>query len=167
MGTHSPSAEDRHGSASARVCERAYSIPVDSERCLTRSPTLRERKPSRSVAHRTEMAEWHSLSQVQLRQHRQATRQQANALQVSELSYSVQRLSPTVRCRSSKLLAVGTWVQAFHICSALSNPDAVDIRDVLPVTNKAGWNLAMRIHESWEFYRRSGERTSGAQSDGG
>ena len=53
--------------------------------------------------------------------------------------------------------SLGTWVQAFHICSALSNPDAVDIRDVLPVTNKAGWNLAMRIHEAWEF-RRSGER---------
>ena len=58
--------------------------------------------------------------------------------------------------RSSKH-SLGTWVQAFHICSALSNPDAVDIRDVLPVTNKAGWNLAMRIHEAWEF-RRSGER---------
>ena len=58
--------------------------------------------------------------------------------------------------RSSKH-SLGTWVQAFHICSALSNPDAVDIRDVLPVTNKSGWNLAMRIHESWEF-RRSGER---------
>ena len=57
--------------------------------------------------------------------------------------------------RSSKL-PLSIWVQAFHICSTLSNPDAVDIRDVLPVTNKAGWNLAMRIHESWEF-RRSGE----------
>ena len=58
--------------------------------------------------------------------------------------------------RSSKL-SPSVWVQAFHICSALSNPDAVDIRDVLPVTNKSGWNLAMRIHEAWEF-RRSGER---------
>ena len=56
--------------------------------------------------------------------------------------------------RSSKL-PPSVWVQAFHICSALSNPDAVDIRDVLPVTNKAAWNLAMRIHESWEFYRRN------------
>ena len=56
--------------------------------------------------------------------------------------------------RSSKL-PPSVWVQAFHICSALSNPDAVDIRDVLPVTNKSGWNLAMRIHEAWEFYRRN------------
>ena len=63
--------------------------------------------------------------------------------------------------RSSKL-PPSVWVQAFHICSALSNPDAVDIRDVLPVTNKAAWNLAMRIHESWEFYRRN-PQTSGAQ----
>ena len=44
-----------------------------------------------------------------------------------------------------------TWVQAFHICSAVSNPDAVDIRDLLPVTNKAAWNLALRIHEAWEL----------------
>ena len=51
--------------------------------------------------------------------------------------------------------SLGTWVKAFHICSALSNPDAVDIRDLLPVTNKAAWNLAMRIHESWEFYQRN------------
>ena len=58
--------------------------------------------------------------------------------------------------KASKL-PLSVWVQALHICSALSNPDAVDIRDVLPVTNKSGWNLAMRIHESWEF-RRSGER---------
>ena len=57
--------------------------------------------------------------------------------------------------KSSKL-SPSVWVQAFHICSALSNPDSVDIRDLLPVTNKAGWNLAMRIHEAWEF-RRSGE----------
>lgn len=54
--------------------------------------------------------------------------------------------------RSSKH-SLGTWVQAFHICSAFSNPDAVDIRDILPVTNKAAWNLAMRIHEAWEFYK--------------
>ena len=32
--------------------------------------------------------------------------------------------------------------------------DAVDMRDILPVTNKAAWNLAMRIHEAWEFYGR-------------
>ena len=57
--------------------------------------------------------------------------------------------------RSSKH-SLGTWVQAFHICSALSNPTAVDIRDVLSVTNKAGWNLAMRIHEAWEFRNTSG-----------
>ena len=56
--------------------------------------------------------------------------------------------------RSSKH-SLGTWVQAFHICSALSNPAAVDIRDVLPVTYKAAWNLAMRIHEAWEFRRIS------------
>ena len=55
--------------------------------------------------------------------------------------------------RSSKH-SLGTWVQALHICSALSNPDAVDMRDILPVTNKAAWNLAMRIHEAREFYRR-------------
>lgn len=53
--------------------------------------------------------------------------------------------------RSSKH-SLGTWVQALHICSAFSNPDAVDMRDILPVTNKAAWNLAMRIHEAWEFY---------------
>ena len=64
--------------------------------------------------------------------------------------------------RASKL-PLSVWVQAFHICSALSNPGAVDIRDALPVTNKlpvttkASWNLAMRIHEAWEF-RRSSER---------
>ena len=58
--------------------------------------------------------------------------------------------------------SLGTWVIAFHICSSLSNPDAVDIRDVLPVTNRAAWNLAMRIHESWEFYR-SNPRASSAQ----
>ena len=63
--------------------------------------------------------------------------------------------------RSSKH-SFGTWVIAFHICSALSNPDAVDMRDVLPVTNKAAWNLAMRIHEAWEFYRRN-PRASSAQ----
>ena len=63
--------------------------------------------------------------------------------------------------RSSKH-SLGTWVIAFHFCSALSNPDAVDIRDVLPVTNKAAWNLAMRIHEAWEFYRRN-PRASSAQ----
>ena len=56
--------------------------------------------------------------------------------------------------RSSKH-SLGIWVQAFHICSAFSNSDAVDIRDLLPVTNKAGWNLAMRIHEAFEFYRRN------------
>ena len=55
--------------------------------------------------------------------------------------------------RSSKH-ALGIWVQAFHLCSAFSNPDAVDMRDILPVTNKAAWNLAMRIQEAWEFYRR-------------
>ena len=53
--------------------------------------------------------------------------------------------------RSSKH-SLGTWVQALHICSAFSNPNAVDMRDVLPVTNKAAWNLAMRIHEAWEFW---------------
>ena len=56
--------------------------------------------------------------------------------------------------------SLGTWVQAFHICTAFSNPDAVDIRDVLPVTRKAGWNLAMRIHEGWEFYRRNPQSSS-------
>ena len=56
--------------------------------------------------------------------------------------------------RSSKH-SLGTWVQALHICSALSNPDAVDIRDTLSVTYKAGYNLAMRIHEAWEFRRVS------------
>ena len=61
--------------------------------------------------------------------------------------------------RSSKH-SLGTWVQAFHICSALSNPDAVDIRDLLPVTRKAGWNIAMRIHEAWEFYRRNPQASS-------
>ena len=55
--------------------------------------------------------------------------------------------------RSSKH-SVGTWVQALHLCSAVSNPDAADMRDILPVTNKASWNLAMRIHEAWEFYGR-------------
>lgn len=50
--------------------------------------------------------------------------------------------------------SLSTLVQAFHLCSALSNPDAVDIRDVLPLTGKAGWNLAMRIHEAREFYPR-------------
>ena len=54
--------------------------------------------------------------------------------------------------RSSKH-SLGIWVKAFHICSAFSNPDGVDIRDLLPVTNKAGRYLAMRIHEAWEFYR--------------
>jgi len=49
---------------------------------------------------------------------------------------------------------LGIWAQAFQLCSALSNPDAVDMRDILPITNKASWNLAMRIHEAWEFYRR-------------
>ena len=48
--------------------------------------------------------------------------------------------------------SLGTWVKAFHICSAISNPDGVDIRDLLPVTSKAGRYLAMRIHEAWEFY---------------
>ena len=62
--------------------------------------------------------------------------------------------------RSSKH-SLGTWVQAFHICSALSNPTAADIRDVLPVTNKAGWNLAMRIHEAWEFHGRNPHATNG------
>ena len=56
--------------------------------------------------------------------------------------------------------SLGTWVQAFHICSVISNPDAVDIRDVLPVTNKAAWNLAMRIHEACEFYRRNPQVSS-------
>jgi len=51
--------------------------------------------------------------------------------------------------------SLGTWVKAFHICSAISNPDAVDIRDLLPVTSKAGRYLSMRIHEAWEFYRRN------------
>ena len=50
--------------------------------------------------------------------------------------------------------SLGIWVQAFHLCSAVSNPDAVDMRDILSITNKAAWNLAMRIHEAWEFYRR-------------
>ena len=54
----------------------------------------------------------------------------------------------------------GTWVIAFHICSAISNPDAVDMRDVLPVTNRAAWNLAMRIHEAFEFYRRNPQVSS-------
>ena len=54
----------------------------------------------------------------------------------------------------------GTWVIAFHICSAISNPDAVDLRDVLPVTNRAAWNLAMRIHEAFEFYRRNPQAAS-------
>ena len=52
-----------------------------------------------------------------------------------------------------------TWVQAFHICSAICNPELIDIRDVLPVTSKAGWALAMRIHEAWEAHlKRESER---------
>ena len=56
--------------------------------------------------------------------------------------------------------SLGTWVKAFHICSAISNPDAVDIRDLLPVTSKAGRYLTMRIHEAWEFYRHNPQASS-------
>ncbi len=56
--------------------------------------------------------------------------------------------------------SLGTWVKAFHICSAISNPDGVDIRDLLPVTSKAGRYLTMRIHEAWEFYRHNPQASS-------
>ena len=52
-------------------------------------------------------------------------------------------------------LPLSVWAQAFHICSALSNPDAIDIRDILTITNKAAWSLAMRIYEAWELHMTS------------
>ena len=56
--------------------------------------------------------------------------------------------------RASKV-ALSVWVRAFHICSASSNPAAIDIRDgVLPVAWKTAYSLAWRIHEAWTLAQR-------------
>ena len=154
MGTHSPSAEDRYDPPQPASAKEH--TPLIAQTLLRVLRRYENEESGGGLAYCTEMAEWRSLSQVRLRQHCPSHpdskpmpyRCRSCRTQFSVTSHSVMR--------SSKL-SPSVWVQAFHICSALSNPDAVDIRDVLPVTNKSGWNLAMRIHESWEF-RRSGER---------
>ena len=153
MGTHSPSAEDRHGPPQP-ASAKEHSIPVDQA-----SLDLLRRYENESLAEAWLIAQrWPNGIRCPKCDSDNIARPpdtkpmpyrcRSCRTQFSVKSHSVMR--------SSKL-PMSIWVQAFHICSALSNPDAVDIRDVLPVTNKTGWNLAMRIHESWEF-RRSGER---------
>ena len=54
-----------------------------------------------------------------------------------------------MRCSKASL---AIWAVTFHICSALCNSHAADIRDVLSVSNRSAWSLAMRIHEAWHWH---------------
>ena len=61
------------------------------------------------------------------------------------IQFSVKSHSPM---RGSKL-PFSTWAKAFHICSSITNPAGIDIRNVLPVSDKTARTLACRIHEGW------------------
>ena len=153
MGTHSPSAEDRYD-------------PPQPASAKEHTPLI-----SQTLLRVLRRYENESLAEAWLIAQRWPNGVRCPECGSDDIAEPPGRIPMPYRCRScrtqfsvkshsvmrSSKLPMSIWVQALHICSALSNPDAVDIRDVLPVTNKSGWNLAMRIHESWEF-RRSGER---------
>ena len=153
MGTYSPSAEDRHGPPQP-ASAKEHSIPVDQALL-----DLLRRYENESLAEAWLIAQrWPNG----IRCPKCYSDNIARPPDSKPMPYRCRGCRTQFSVKSHSALrsskhSLGTWVQAFHICSAVSNPDAVDIRDILPITNKAAWNLAMRIHESWEF-RRSGER---------
>ena len=51
--------------------------------------------------------------------------------------------------RGSKL-PLSVWVGAFHLCSALTNPERVGICEILPVHDKSARSLAQHLHEAWD-----------------
>ena len=160
MGTHSPFDEDRH-ELPHPAAETQNSTSIDEE-----LPRVLRRYENESLAEAWLTAQrWpdgvscpHCGSESIARpptSKPQPYRCRSCRTQFSARSHSVMR--------SSKL-SISVWVRGFHVCSALSNPGAIDIRDVLPVTLKAGRNLALRIHEAWDL-SRSGE-ANWAQSCG-
>ena len=42
------------------------------------------------------------------------------------------------------------WAWAFHLCSAISNPEHEDILTALPLARRTAWTLAWRIRESFD-----------------
>ena len=147
MGTHSPSDESRHESPHADA-ENQHPITIDQ----TLLNVLRR-------------YENEGLAEAWLTAQRWPNGVRCPQCDSNNIAQPPDRIPMPYRCRDCRTqfsvkshsalkaskMSLSVWVQALHICSALSNPDAVDMRDVLPLTNKAGWNLAMRIHEAWEF----------------